>query len=1162
MDDDVLRTYTEVGNQTEWLHLGEVTEVTEVVVVHPKSLIVPPGACWAPPGISRDCGTVDADSAPSGFSMVYRRQQGGLHSRQRRLLFIAANEKERTSWVRRLRHAVESVVSEQRGGPALQHAGFALPIGGASSSSSGRVIPGQATPPSSYCIDGSPSNGGGSGHLSSGSNVGIGSSARAVHQPPAIYQPSPAPEVKHEGKGKSKGPPPPSAACKGKGKGPAPPSFGAVAKAVSGLVTGKGPPMVKGKGPPIVKGKAPGPPIVKGKECSPPDGKNGGSPPPAKGGAGASPEEQGNTVLKWIPVPKLKQGIENTVFDDLSPVAVNFDKLGDTFSRKPPAANAKLKLKSNEECILPTSAAMNFGIVMRKLHLDVKAFASAVADMDPDRCQLDAEEIERLQAVLPSTELLKKVDSYASSGKNIQKLRDVERALLPLAAIPRLEKRLELLFLGKTYNSKVTESMEKLEFLQLAIKEAENSGTLKKILGVVMALMSLNSTTKQGFDVTSLARLCEVKAPQGPFREFHMLHWVAQELMKEDSDFSTQSLDKELRMSHKASGVNLLTVRKELESLEQRLLFLRTEAKQHRVAYLSAPIVQEPVERAEVKTDKEEENKEEQREVEKYVMEDGDALCYRPTLTAGDKAMMSDVRGSRMGDTADQFTRFLQLTKLWGAPWLGGLTPEHFTGTVLKEGFVFKLRRPNVSSSSLVWKRCQAEVRAHHLVLQETRGERVRRTIALPLPGAEIVPLRSLFASEMAQTLGKEMTSSYGFEVNAPACGMVVLRCQDAKEADEWMDVLIKEALMAGAGTLWVNGSPQFAVVDIQRVELQIFSKSLDFALGKQPLQAIDLTAAAVRSFADGDECLSSKGQSAARRCSLFGFEVEDYTAADNSSNRVLVFDTDSMVSAGNWVGALLAAPRGQPAPRLSQVGRLSTFEARPSTIFEDVGHASLGASANGLQSFCVTFNLEEASKQLQPKDEAESLPSSDSTKVETCVAASSWTAAPDMAAMSKEISQKLDQRAAKAAAAKKAESDKKDGESDTSDSEAEDTAGSLTGSSSALRQLRVLEKAIATSLERLRRSLEATSGVGRGLLLYFGIPHRSTDEEAAMLMRFFEQLSQFQNQMRSATRMVAAHNGTGDDLGPATGRRRSLQVNAGRRDLAFNPAKRRGTIQ
>ncbi|CAJ1425902.1 unnamed protein product [Effrenium voratum] len=132
-----------------------------------------------------------------------------------------------------------------------------------------------------------------------------------------------------------------------------------------------------------------------------------------------------------------------------------------------------------------------------------------------------------------------------------------------------------------------------------------------------------------------------------------------------------------------------------------------------------------------------------------------------------------------------------------------------------------------------VWLRCQATLRARHLVLQEEAQE-----AAFPLPGAEALELSSILASSVAKWLAS--LGLHGMELLSEGGGHTLLLLDTAEAARSWVQRLNREAERTGAGWLVMadvmgrhRAEQVWAVVEEERKQLLCFDNPLDYAAGR-----------------------------------------------------------------------------------------------------------------------------------------------------------------------------------------------------------------------------------------------------------------------------------------------------------------------------------------
>jgi len=283
------------------------------------------------------------------------------------------------------------------------------------------------------------------------------------------------------------------------------------------------------------------------------------------------------------------------------------------------------------------------------------------------------------------------------------------------------------------------------------------------------------------------------------------------------------------------------------------------------------------------------------------------------------------------------------------------------------QGFIYILMPHKTRQHS--WERCWADLRAHHLVVRRANGRSLGREAALPLPGAEVLPLECLFASELAGWLASQRARGFelrglAFDAGGRRGGPLVARVEGAAAAERWERALQAEADRPGVGALWVCGGGRcgrwerrWCVVDFQAKRLCCYARPHDHILGQEPRRVLQLGSASLRSLDDAGELMP-----AAPAGSAGGFEVEElpepaaegetasgwFGGTAEAAGCATSFATDSPQALKRWLAALQAVccaaslrksfcqpldlgdtpPPGQPGDKVGSSGEDSPFAA------------------------------------------------------------------------------------------------------------------------------------------------------------------------------------------------------------------------------------------
>ena len=297
-------------------------------------------------------------------------------------------------------------------------------------------------------------------------------------------------------------------------------------------------------------------------------------------------------------------------------------ELHGAFAPKPVKVVKPKKSQARRKELLPRGVAQNIAIALARLGASgatdlVEALRALSGDTDeaPVLSAAVSDGAARLLDVWPEEKVLTPLLEFAAKGgggsEEKEPLRDVEKQLLPMVAIPRVRQRLKLLVLAGTASKRVEEATALLERVRHAVFEVQNSALLRELLAIIVLLFNYvnfgsappgeEDTPKRaplrGVDVPSLLRLRETKAFQGDFAGFNMLHFVLKQLLRQQATWKKEKLDEELSSLKHAARVHLDHLSRELEELQGDFLFAQSELREHRKEYTGLPDSDDEAER-------------------------------------------------------------------------------------------------------------------------------------------------------------------------------------------------------------------------------------------------------------------------------------------------------------------------------------------------------------------------------------------------------------------------------------------------------------------------------------------------------------------------------------------------------------------------------------
>eukprot|EP00931_Biecheleriopsis_adriatica_P011598 TRINITY_DN11267_c0_g2_i1.p1 TRINITY_DN11267_c0_g2~~TRINITY_DN11267_c0_g2_i1.p1 ORF type:complete len:1211 (-),score=244.64 TRINITY_DN11267_c0_g2_i1:119-3715(-) len=700
----------------------------------------------------------------------------------------------------------------------------------------------------------------------------------------------------------------------------------------------------KGKGG---KGVAPGPPPGKGKPAKAPPGKAppGKAPPPGQKAAGIQKDPRTSSALPIGRRLALKpssvdaeafRGIASALHKDSdvdsccersesedtgtsvssvsggpatprrsrdstqTSVLVDFEALRGAFAPQPRQAAQRKPTRARRKELLPRSTAQNVAIALARLGPDggqelalaLRALGSC-ASQEPAKVQsahaavLDG--AARLLDVWPEDKVLEPLLEFAQSGRDPSPLRDVERQLLPLLALPRPRQRLRLLVLRGSLKKRTQEAMSQIQLVRSACAEIQASGLLRDLLAVVVLLFNYvnfgaapaqvsDQAPMRGVDVQSLLRLRETKAFKGEFPGFNMLHFVLQQLLRHRPELRKARLEEEMPSLKRAAKVNVEKLRGELQDLTEDQLFVRAELKEHKEEY--------------------------------NLLSSSDEEAEEPPGSVAGQWTFLERLLARGLDIASLAEAWLRGDEVVGKPYhpevgaLRGFEQVHpEDGGTPPPGWLW-LCRPSGR-----WQRCWSEVRGPVLVLYRVANHRCAGAIYFALPGAAVRQDASSSTnqdeapgnSEHGPSRGSDETSSSIFALELISSGRLLrLRACSRKEFMSWHAALEEASRKPGAGYLAVSCT-EGSCSDSWKGKTLFCAVSggnlLGFARPRDPLEGAPF----VHSWAIN--CTASLVGS--------GFQLQQRSDSQPEDDQVWHFACASRAEAIAWLGALGAFEDG-----------------------------------------------------------------------------------------------------------------------------------------------------------------------------------------------------------------------------------------------------------
>ncbi|XP_005751506.1 FH1/FH2 domain-containing protein 1 [Pundamilia nyererei] len=236
------------------------------------------------------------------------------------------------------------------------------------------------------------------------------------------------------------------------------------------------------------------------------------------------------------PLPRMTRFGTQTIWARLEPV--NLDKNHLEYLFKSKANGSSLNIVSGRQkqpsiSVLGVKRSNIITIALSSLP-PPRLLPPAIYSMDS--CVLEREDIQRLQALIPTEEELCLIKEAKAQNPNAS-LAPAELCLLTLGEIPHLSTRLQLWAFALDYDSLEREIAEPLFHLKLGMEQLAASQTFKYILATVLAIGNfLNGCKARGFELSYLGKLSQVRDTHTRQPLLHHVCVLLLQLYPESSD--------------------------------------------------------------------------------------------------------------------------------------------------------------------------------------------------------------------------------------------------------------------------------------------------------------------------------------------------------------------------------------------------------------------------------------------------------------------------------------------------------------------------------------------------------------------------------------------------------------------------------------------------
>lgn len=261
----------------------------------------------------------------------------------------------------------------------------------------------------------------------------------------------------------------------------------------------------------------------------------------------------------WNKLPNNK--IEGTIWTSLGEgeeAGIDTSFLEVAFSAKASSRPKSVTIKKETTApkkvsLLDGKRIQNVGIVIGRIRLSKEQMKEAIIQLDPNF--VTGEMIDKLLGLVPTSD---EVDSLTSYSGDLELLGNVEKLLLTLSTIPRLQQRLSCVQITETFGSACEGLLNRIEMLSNATSEVRESHGFQSALRTVLSMGNfLNGGTSRGqaygFKLETLNKLTAFKVTPKPSNSEEedeeavsstpqrkirgtLMHFVAQHLLERSPD--------------------------------------------------------------------------------------------------------------------------------------------------------------------------------------------------------------------------------------------------------------------------------------------------------------------------------------------------------------------------------------------------------------------------------------------------------------------------------------------------------------------------------------------------------------------------------------------------------------------------------------------------
>ncbi|KAM3871291.1 disheveled-associated activator of morphogenesis 1-like [Diretmus argenteus] len=286
--------------------------------------------------------------------------------------------------------------------------------------------------------------------------------------------------------------------------------------------------------------------------------------------------------FNWSKLPENK--IEGTIWTEVDDLRVfkvldlgDFQKIFSAYQRpqqqKDGDDDHTVAKKAKELSVIDGRRAQNCNILLSRLKLTNEEIRQAILTMDEQE-DLPKDMLEQLLKFVPEKS---DIDLLKEHKHELDRMAKADLFLYEMSRINHYQQRLQSLYFKKKFAERVAEVKPKVEALSLASREVLQSGNLRQLLEVVLALGNYMNKGQRGnaygFKVSSLNKIADTKSSID--RNITLLHYLITIL--EEKFPKVAFFNQELQNVPEAAKVNMTELEKDIGNLRSGLKSVETE---------------------------------------------------------------------------------------------------------------------------------------------------------------------------------------------------------------------------------------------------------------------------------------------------------------------------------------------------------------------------------------------------------------------------------------------------------------------------------------------------------------------------------------------------------------------------------------------------------